>query len=138
LIFIYGKNRFLNLKHIKFTIKILAMRKIYYLKTCDTCRRILKSINIEGFILQEIKTEPITVAQLGEMHTLTDSYEALFSKRSKKYTAMDLKNQTLTEKDYKQLILDEYTFLKRPVIIVDTEIFIGNAKKTLEALQKSF
>jgi len=114
------------------------MRKIYYLKTCDTCRRILKSINIEGFILQEIKTEPITVAQLGEMHTLTDSYEALFSKRSKKYTAMDLKNQTLTEKDYKQLILDEYTFLKRPVIIVDTEIFIGNAKKTLEALQKSF
>ena len=111
------------------------MRKIYYLKTCDTCRRILKSINIEGFILQEIKTEPITVAQLGEMHTLTDSYEALFSKRSKKYTAMDLKNQTLTEKDYKQLILDEYTFLKRPVIIVDTEIFIGNSKKTIEALK---
>lgn len=111
------------------------MRKIYYLKTCDTCRRILKSINIEGFILQEIKTEPITVAQLEEMHTLTDSYEALFSKRSKKYTAMDLKNQTLTEKDYKQLILDEYTFLKRPVIIVDTEIFVGNAKKTIEALK---
>jgi arsenate reductase-like glutaredoxin family protein len=135
LIFIYGKNRFLNLKRSKFTIKILVMRKIYYLKTCDTCRRILKSINTEGFILQEIKTEPITVAQLEEMHTLTNSYEALFSKRSKKYSAMDLKNQALTEKDYKQLILDEYTFLKRPVIIVDKEIFVGNAKKTIEALK---
>jgi len=112
------------------------MRKIYYLKTCDTCRRILKSINTDGFILQEIKTEPITVAQLEEMYILTKSYEALFSKRSKKYSAMGLKNQTLTEKDYKQLILDEYTFLKRPVIIVDKEIFVGNAKKTIEELKK--
>ena len=113
------------------------MRKIYYLKTCDTCRRILQSINIKGFILQEIKTEPITVVQLEEMYKLTKNYEALFSKRSKKYSAMDLKNQILTEKDYKQLILDEYTFLKRPVIIVDKEIFVGNAKNTIVALKTS-
>ena len=136
MIIIYGKNRFLKLKPIKFTIKILVMRKIYYLKTCDTCKRILKSINLEGFILQEIKTEPIKVAQLEEMYQLTNSYEALFNKRAKKYRAMDLKSQTLTEKDYKQLILDEYTFLKRPVIIVDKDIFVGNAKKTMEGLKK--
>jgi len=111
------------------------MRKIYYLKTCDTCRRILKSINTEGFVLQEIKTEPITVTQLEEMYGFTNSYEALFNKRSKKYSAMDLKNQQLSETDYKQLILEEYTFLKRPVFIVDDEIFVGNAKKTIEALK---
>jgi len=110
------------------------MKKIYYLKTCDTCKRILKEIPLDGFELQEIKTEPITVKQLEEMYALTNSYEVLFSKRSKKYAAMDLKNQTLTEKDFKQLILDEYTFLKRPVIIVDTKIFVGNAKKTVDEL----
>lgn len=111
------------------------MKKIYYLKTCDTCRRILKGLPLAGFELQEIKTQPITVAQIEKMHTLTKSYESLFSRRSKKYAAMDLKNQVLTEKDYKQLILDEYTFLKRPVIIIDKNIFVGNAKKTIDSLK---
>ena len=112
------------------------MKKIYFLKTCDTCTRILKSINLDGFTLQEIKTEPITVAQLEEMHVLSGSYEALFSRRAKKYKQMDFKNQELSEKDIRQLILDEYTFLKRPVVIVDQEIFIGNSKKNVEALQE--
>ncbi len=112
------------------------MKKIYFLKTCDTCTRILKSINIEGFTLQEIKTEPITVAQLEEMRVLSGSYEALFSRRARKYKQMDLKNQELSEKDIRQLILDEYTFLKRPIIIIDDKIFIGNSKKNVEALQE--
>lgn len=112
------------------------MKKIYYLKTCDTCRRILKNIPINKFILQEIKSEPITVKQLEEMYSFTNSYESLFSKRSKKFKAMDLKNQDLTEQDFKQLILEEYTFLKRPVIIVDDKIFIGNSPKTIMALKE--
>jgi len=105
------------------------MKKIYYLKTCDTCRRILKEMDTSEYILQEIKTVPITVIQLEELYNLTKSYEVLFSKRAKKYKQMDLKNQDLTEKDFKQLILDEYTFLKRPVIINEKEVFVGNTKK---------
>ncbi len=110
------------------------MKKIYYLKTCDTCKRILKQIPLDGFDLQEIKTQPITVKQLEELHVISKSYEGLFSRRSKKYAAMDLKNQSLTEQDYRQLILEEYTFLKRPVVIVDEKIFIGNSKKNVENL----
>lgn len=107
------------------------MKKIYYLKTCDTCIRILKEMDTSGFILQEIKTEPITVKQLDELYAFTKSYEALFSRRAKKYKQMDLKNQELTEKDYRQLILDEYTFLKRPVIINGNEVYAGNNKKRI-------
>lgn len=105
------------------------MKKIYYLKTCDTCRRILKEMDTSAYILQDIKTEPITVQQLDELYKLTNSYEVLFSRRAKKYKEMDLKNQALTEKDYRQLILDEYTFLKRPVILNNTEVLAGNTKK---------
>ncbi len=123
------------------------MKKIYYLKTCDTCKRILKQITatlktdkLEGFVLQEIKTEPITVKQIEEMYAYTKSYEALFSRRAKKYKQMDLKNQILTEKDYKQLILEEYTFLKRPVILLNNQLFVGSSKKEvakmLEVLQQ--
>ena len=105
------------------------MKKIYYLKTCDTCRRILKEMDTSEYILQEIKTAPITVNQLEALYNLTKSYEALFSERAKKYKQMDLKNQDLTEKDYRQLILEEYTFLKRPVIVNENEVFVGNTKK---------
>lgn len=109
----------------------MNMKKIYYLKTCDTCRRILKEMDITGFLLQEIKTEPITVNQLEELFAVTKSYEVLFSKRAKKYTQMDLKNQNLTEKDYRQLILEEYTFLKRPIVIKDDTVYIGNTQKRI-------
>lgn len=112
------------------------MKKVYFLQTCDTCRRILKEVNLEGFEKQEIKTNPITVKQLEEMYKFSKSYEALFNKRAKLYKAMDLKNQTISEADYRHYILDEYTFLKRPVFIVDDEIFIGNSKKEIERLKE--
>ncbi|MEN8186245.1 MAG: ArsC/Spx/MgsR family protein [Bacteroidota bacterium] len=110
------------------------MKKIYYLKTCDTSKRILKQIPLDGFTLQEIKTEPITVKQLEEMFELSGSYESLFSRRAKKYKQMDLKDQSLNEIDYKQLILEEYTFLKRPVIIIEDQIYIGSSKKTVDSM----
>ena len=112
------------------------MKKVYFLQTCDTCRRILKEINLEGFEKQEIKSMAITVAQLEEMRSMTDSYESLFNKRAKLYREMDLKSQSLKDEDYKQYILDEYTFLKRPVFIVEDKIFIGNSKKVVEALKE--
>ena len=108
------------------------MKKIYYLKTCDTCRRILKAMDIEGYELQDIKTVPITVDQLDALFEKTQSYEVLFSRRAKKYKQMDLKNQTLTERDYRRLILDEYTFLKRPVIVDGSKVLVGNTLKRVD------
>lgn len=109
------------------------MKKVYYLKTCSTCQRILRDLSLPPeFKLQDIKTEEITVKQLEEMKQLAGSYEALFSKRSKLYKEMDLKNQVLEERDFKRYILEHYTFLSRPVIIADDHIFIGNSKRVIE------
>ncbi|VXB79439.1 conserved hypothetical protein [Flavobacterium sp. 9AF] len=110
------------------------MRKIYFLKTCDTCKRIIKSLpNTADFIFQDIKEEPISVKQLEEMYTLTNSYEVLFSKRAKLYKEMGLKDEELQEEDFKRYILEHYTFLNRPVIIIEDKIFVGNSPKTLQA-----
>ncbi|MFV0565038.1 MAG: arsenate reductase family protein [Flavobacteriaceae bacterium] len=112
------------------------MKKAYYLKTCNTCLRILKELNLPSdFILQDIKDEPVTVKQLEEMKALAGSYEALFSKRAKLYKDMGLKNQNLEARDYKRYILEHYTFLSRPVFIINDAIFIGNSKKTVEAVK---
>ena len=109
--------------------------KIYHLATCGTCKRILGEIpKIRRFELQDIKTEPITAAQLDEMKKLAGSYEALFSKIALKYRSLGLNEMKLTKKDYRKYILQEYTFLKRPVMIVGNEIFIGNAPKVTAAM----
>ena len=113
------------------------MKKVYFLQTCDTCRRILKEVNLDGFERQEIKANPVTVSQLEEMYSFTNSYEALFNKRAKKYKSMGLKSELITEKEYRQFILDEYTFLKRPVVIVENNIFIGNSKKEIDRLKEN-
>jgi arsenate reductase-like glutaredoxin family protein len=55
-----------------------------------------------------------------------------------KFRAMGLHEQQLTEDDYRRLMLEEYTFLKRPFIILGDQVFIGNAKKDVEAAVKAF
>ena len=110
-------------------------RIIYYLGTCSTCARIMKDIpNLKSFTLREIKGDPITPAELDAMKKLAGNYEALFSRIALKYRALGLKNKKLTEKDYRRYILEEYTFLKRPVMIVGKEVFIGNAPKVTAAM----
>jgi len=115
------------------------MKKIYYLGTCSTCAAIMKETGItaEKFRMQDIKTEKITAAQLDEMKKMMGSYEALFSRRALKYKELGLKDRNLTEKDYRNYILEEYTFLKRPVVIIDDKIFSGSEKKTIENLKKA-
>jgi arsenate reductase len=110
------------------------MKKIYHLSSCVTCKRILKELAPPaGFILQDIKTEAISPTELENMAALAGSYERLFSKRARLYKERNLKEQKLTEMDYKDLILEHYTFLNRPVIRGDDEIFIGNSKTVTAA-----
>lgn len=111
------------------------MAKIYHLSTCTTCQKVLAQlVDANNLEQQDIKTEKITAAQLDEMKERAGSYEALFSRRAMKYRSMGLADQELSENDYRQLILDEYTFLKRPVVVTDDgQVFIGSAKKQVEA-----
>jgi arsenate reductase (glutaredoxin) len=115
------------------------MKKVYCLSTCDTCRAILKEIDAtkRGLLFQDIKTQTITPEQLDEMKSLSGSYESLFSRRAIKYKELGLKDKSLTEEQYRNFILSEYTFLKRPVIILKDKIFVGSEKKTIEALKKA-
>jgi arsenate reductase (glutaredoxin) len=115
------------------------MKKFYHLATCTTCQAIIKETGVDkaGFTMQDIKTEKITPAQLEEMKKMAGSYEALFSRRALKYKEMGLKDKQLTEKEYRDLILDEYTFLKRPVAILNNKIFVGNDKKTVQSLKET-
>ena len=115
------------------------MDKIYYLASCDTCRKIIKSLP-KGINLayHDIKQDQITVDELEKMRELSRSYEALFSKKAQLYKSMDLKNKTLTEDDYKKYILEHYTFLSRPVFIINNKIYIGNTQQNMLQVYRAF
>jgi len=115
------------------------MKKIYHLSSCNTCQRIIKEINPDRSVeLQDIKSENIDPKTLDWLRDKVGSYEALFSKRAMKFRSMGLHEQNLTEDDYRKYMLEEYTFLKRPFIINGEDVYIGNAKKTVEAAVASF
>lgn len=90
--------------------------------------------HLKTFTLREIKGDPITPKELDDLKKLAGSYEALFSRIALKYRALGLNTKKLTEKDYRKHILAEYTFLKRPVMVVGDRIFIGNAPKVTAAM----
>ncbi len=111
---------------------------LFYLASCDTCRKIIKSLPKDlSLAYHDIKQNPITIAQLEEMQALAGSYEALFSKKAQLYKAMDLKNKSLTEADYKKYILEHYTFLSRPVFIIEDQIYIGNTQQNMLQVTKA-
>jgi arsenate reductase-like glutaredoxin family protein len=114
------------------------MKKIYYLSTCDTCKRIMAKLQpLDGVELQDIKEQPLLDPQLEELHRLAGSYEALFSKRARRYREEGLHEKTLTESDYRKWLLEHYTFLNRPVIVSGEDIFIGSSKKNIASAMEN-
>ena len=110
---------------------------IYYLATCDTCRKIIKSLpNTDRLKFHDIRQHPISEQELDALYQLSGSYEALFSKKAQLYKEKDLKNKSLTELDYRQYLLEHYTFLSRPVFIISDKIYIGNSQKNILEVTK--
>lgn len=114
------------------------MKKIFYLKTCNTCKRILNEVDTSGFELREVKGKIISKDELRELRKRVDSYSDLINRRGRFYTQNDLKNKNLTDAEWEELLLQEYSLLKRPVFVTDDLFFAGNAKKTVEQLKNTF
>ena len=111
------------------------MNNFFYLSTCDTCKKIMKTLQLpEQIELIDIKFRPILEDELDRMKDLSGSFESLFSKKAIKFRSLGLNNQELSEHDYKRLILEEYTFLKRQVLVIDDLIVVGNSKAAIEKM----
>lgn len=108
------------------------MDTVYYLSTCDTCRKILASLPKNNLALHDIKANPLTEKEVDTLAKMAGSYEALFSRRAERYKSYGLKDQKLTEADYKKYLLDHYTFLSRPVFVIGGKIYVGNSKANVE------
>ena len=108
------------------------MNTIYYLASCDTCRKIIKALPAgHDLYFHDIKQHPLLETDLDRMYQIKGSYEALFSKKAQLYKSLDLKNKNLSEADFKNYLLQHYTFLSRPVFIIDNQIYVGNTQQEI-------
>ena len=119
------------------------MPTIYLLPSCATCRRVRDTLRpLADWRVRDIKAEPLTPTELDALAERAGGYEPLFSRRAVLYRQRGLHGQALTEADYRRLILEHYTFLKRPVMVVDDSgggggVFAGSSKKVVEAAARA-
>jgi arsenate reductase (glutaredoxin) len=107
------------------------MRKIYYLSTCDTCKKILKILNTENVELIDIKYNTITEEELDSAAQISGSYESLFNKRAQKLKILKSEEKPVSEADFRKFILSDYTFMKRPLAFIGNQVIAGNDKDTV-------
>lgn len=101
------------------------MKRVYFLSTCDKCRRILSSLeNRSDYEHVDIKIKHISPEILDNLAGFVGSYEALFNKRAIKFKDPSIRESIKGDLDFRRLILEEYTFLKRPIFINDDKIGI--------------
>ncbi len=106
------------------------MKTVYFLSSCSTCQRILKQLNLPSDIaLIDIKQTNIDSEALDKIAGMAGSYEKLFSKKAMKYKALGYDKRSLSEIEYRNIIVEEYTFLRRPVIVYNDFFSIGNSNE---------
>lgn len=112
------------------------MRRIYYLSTCSTCTKILKELNTENAELINLRLSHVSEEDLDTLYRQYGSYEALFNKRAQKWKLIPEADKPKSDADFRELILSEYTFIKRPAVIVDDQSAIGNDAKSVETMRE--
>ena len=110
---------------------------VWYLSTCSTCQRIIKEAGLDGdhVRLIDIKSHPVSENELEGIYHAIGSYKDLINGRSTQFRTMNKKANELSEEEARKLLLQHYAFLKRPVIRIGHQYYVGNSKNVVEALK---
>ena len=111
--------------------------KVFYLSTCSTCKNIMKAWPLESLALQDLKKESINAEELDFLQGKVGSYEELLNKRARLLGDHKLSSGAEREQEIRSLILSHYSFLKRPILVLNNDIFVGNSSKIVEAAKQS-
>ena len=111
----------------------------YGLPDCTTCQKALRRLDyhkVSNVKKRNIKEEPLTRPEVERLAVMLGGEENLFSRRSVKYRELGLKDKTLSENEMLDLMAGEYTFLKRPILVVDNKAIAGFFEKEYDEFLK--
>ena len=104
----------------------------YWLPNCSTCqkaRRYIERHGIKNFELRDIKENPLTSAEVENLAKMLGGADELFSRRAVKYREMKLGEREVSKTEMLDLMADEYTFLKRPILVMKGKAIAGYFEK---------
>jgi arsenate reductase (glutaredoxin) len=106
--------------------------KLYWLPGCSTCQKAVKWLDRRGIKITEyrdIKEEPLTRAEVEQLAKMVGGPEDLFSRRAIKYREMKLNEREVSPQEMLDLMTEEYTFLKRPIMVINGRAEAGFFEK---------
>ena len=104
----------------------------YWLPNCSTCQKAKRRLdrhNVKITKLRDIKEEPLSREEIQNLAKMLGGAENLFSRRAVKYRELKLNERELPESEMLDLMADEYTFLKRPVLVINGSASAGYFEK---------
>lgn len=111
-------------------------KTFYWLPNCTTCQKAKRRLEYHRAAignLRDIKQEPLSRAEIERLAKMLGGAENLFSRRSTKYRELGLKDKNLTETEMLDLMASDYTFLKRPILVVGDAAIAGFFEKEYDA-----
>jgi arsenate reductase (glutaredoxin) len=116
------------------------MNNFYWLPNCSTCVKAKKYLDANGIEINElrdIKANKLSRAEVEKLVELIGGADKLFSRRAIKYRELGLNKREVSTEEMLDLMTNEYTFIKRPVLVINGKAIAGFSEKNYaEFLQK--
>ena len=104
----------------------------YWLPGCSTCQKAKSFIERHGirdFEPRDIKENPLSRAEVETLAKMLGGADELFSRRAVKYREMKLGEREVSPAEMLDLMSEEYTFLKRPILLMKGKAIAGYFEK---------
>lgn len=108
---------------------------LYWLPHCTTCQKAAQYLEKKGAAIakfRDIKSDPLSHKEVQRLAELVGGVSELFSRRARKYRTMKLNERELSTAEMIQLMTEEYTFIKRPVLASDGRAVAGFTPKSFD------
>jgi len=104
----------------------------YWSPNCTTCqkaKRRLERHRVSVTTFRDIKEEPLEREEVEKLVKTLGGASELFSRRAVKYREMKLNERDLSDAEMIDLMTTDYTFLKRPILVVNGQATAGYFEK---------
>jgi arsenate reductase len=113
---------------------------MYWLPHCTTCQKAVQYLEKKGHSVatfRDLKGDPLDRKEVERLAKLVGGADELFSRRARKYRSMNLSERELSSDEMIQLMIDDYTFIKRPVLLCDKRALSGFSTKSYDSFLES-
>jgi arsenate reductase (glutaredoxin) len=94
---------------------------MYWLPHCSTCQKAKDAIEETGAKIHrfvDLKETPLAKEEIESLCEKAGGVNVVFSKVARKYRALGLDKLELSDADMLSHMVEEYTFIRRPVVVV--------------------